>query len=432
MEVFILYEKVGIFENSGFKKYFFALSKKKNDMNMRRKKLAKRIFFLPFFLVSLISIIMEYFDIHIPNFSLKSPVSVKCGLSDNPKIKSWKKINLDMDLYSLPKKFLNDLREALRYSPCVDTNKRRVIITLFSEEHKYLAGNLVCSMAHIKNFQKHYHILISCDEESYEYMQNLRNELESMNYVMLPEQIIRLNVDSRQFTYEQYCKMKIIIQYQLLLWDVETVVLDSDIVLFKDIEPIFEEKCDLTFASESCCDFNFDKNFNYTFFNVGFNRVIPNRETALIFNQWLYRAIPDPDLDQTVLQNFLSPHRITTNSIGKDIQLYQFKEFERLITIKFIHPLDFRNGGMLNLRFHETIREARRQNKQIPYGLHLAWINEPNKELTLDMHDLWFLDRNNDRCFSEPPKDSHFIYPSRDEDEDNEDDEDDNDNNGKM
>ena len=319
--------------------------------------------------------------------------------------KAWEGFNIPMDKYVLPDDFLEKMKKVIEYSPCsIKTKKKRVILTLFSSHHSFIVANLLCSIVHLKNYSQNYHLFISYDYEGYNFLKHFSKKLQSFNFSLAEDRIIWLNVDERKFGYEEYTKMKSIIQYQLALWNVESVIVDSDVVLFRDISPIFEDNFDITIAAENCCLFKLDKTFNFDEFNIGLNRFIPSPETLFVFREWFNKSIPSPEIDQKILQYLLSPHRIPHNSSENNIQYYKFNEFERLLSVKFIHPLDFLNGGMILLQLYRTKLEMKRQNKTNPYGIHFAWIVDSQKIPFMKQHNFWYFDDQKEQCLANPPK----------------------------
>ena len=320
------------------------------------------------------------------------------------KDKAHEGFDIPMNKYILPDEFLKQLKIAVKYAPCNQKQKRkRIVMTVFSAAHKWIVSNLLCSIVHIKNYSQNYHIFISYDKEGFDYLNQFRRKLIPFNYTLPQNRILLLNVSKRHFEYEQYTNMKSILQYQLALWNVESIVIDSDIVLFKDFNPIFDDTCDITITAENCCKFKFDHNFNYYEFNIGFSRFIPSPEVRFVFRQWIRNLIPTHRLDQKVLQVFVAPHKRTKNVDGTNIHYYKFDEIELPISIKFIHPLDFLNGGMIKLAYKRTKFEMKNQNKTDPYGIHFAWIRQKDKIPFMMEHNFWYFDHTKGQCKVNPP-----------------------------
>ena len=197
-----------------------------------------------------------------------------------------------------------------------------------------------------------------------------------------------------------------IVQHQLLLWNVEPFLIDSDIVLFKDPKPLFEDPVDFT-VTEVGNTFTFGPNYHYRGFNIGFMRIQPNYRTLYIFRLWIIKILRSSTYTQSLLHSIIKPHRIINNfTIGKQIQFYSFKSLETPLSVKIIHPLDFPNGIMIRHK-NRLLSEITKSNRSIPYGAHFAWeAGSANKENALELNNLWFFDRSNQNCFSTPPKGS--------------------------
>ena len=91
--------------------------------------------------------------------------------------KAYEGFDIPMNNYILPDDFLEQLKNVVRSAPCDGKSRRKMIImTVFSNKHKLIVSNLLCSITRIKNYSKNYHIFISYDEEGFNYLNQFRQK----------------------------------------------------------------------------------------------------------------------------------------------------------------------------------------------------------------------------------------------------------------
>ena len=284
--------------------------------------------------------------------------------------------------YGLTGDFVSQLRAAVERSPINPvTGNHQMMFSLFNEKHLVMAKNLHCSSISA-GMPAGFHVFIALDVPSYRSFQEIEPS------VML------FDTAARNYGYEQCCKIRLFIQYQLLLWSVEAVICDDDLVFLRNPMSLFKTDVDFQFASE-CPSPTFDSKYLYNEFNAGFVHVRPSEVSVLLYEQWILRTVRDHKrLDQTVLQHMMRPLKI---SCRFELQTYQIERLigrPAIVVFRYIHPCDIVNGGVLMLRWNDFRKELAARNWTQPYAVHLAWVSQQQKMPTLKRYGLFFLDGN--------------------------------------
>ncbi|OHS96892.1 hypothetical protein TRFO_01985 [Tritrichomonas foetus] len=309
-------------------------------------------------------------------------------------ILAWKLFpNLQTDNYSLPSEFLTELRNVVNHLKSYETHQ--IMLTIFNRKYFQLASNLYCSTTFIPDFPLQFHYFVATDELSYNRFLNFTN------------QVLFLDVSDKIRRLEHFDKIKLIIQYQLLIWNFESILLDADTLLFQNPQKLFDNNADIEVSADTCCDYVFDNRFNYQDFNIGFLKATPNEVTKKVYHDWIQTSFKNKsNNDQKVLQDLIFPYR---KQMKGSNQSYSYPGLKRNLEIHFFHPLDFPNAGMLFLhnRF-ETERQARRLGFTKPFGIHLAWIKYKHKENILTANNFWFFNTTTFKCLMKRPRGAYF------------------------
>ena len=285
-----------------------------------------------------------------------------------------------VDTYGLTSDFVSQLWKAVQRSPINNaTGNHKMMFSIFDKRHLVLAKNLHCSSVSA-GIPAGFHVFIALDVPSYRSFQEIEPS------VML------YDVEARKFGYEQCCKTKLFIQYQLLLWSVESVICDDDLVFLRNPMGLFQTDVDFEFASE-CASPTFDSRYRYHEFNAGFVHVRPSEVSVLLYEQWILHTVPNHKLlDQEALQHMMKPLKI---SCRFELQTYQIEKLigrPATVVFRYFHPCDVANGGILMLRWHDFRKELAARNWTQPYAVHLAWISQQQKIPALKRYGLFFLD----------------------------------------
>lgn len=285
-------------------------------------------------------------------------------------------------MYSFPDGFLNELRVLVDKAPVNKaTGNKQVMFTMFNFQHLDLAKNLYCSSISA-GVPANFHIFITLDKHSFTKMKDFVTD----------RQVLHLDISDRRYTYEQFCKVKLFMQYQLLLWSVESTICDDDLVIIKNpLDGLFEMNTSHFEVSTEGVIFDFNMNYNFDEFNVGFMRAIPTETTIRLYKKWLIKAVPDKELDQKVLHAMLLPVRRHDG-----VNRYQSYDLRRItgisekLVIRFYDPLDVVHGGVFHMSMAACNAAAQQRGIESPYVVHLAWIQPIDKKSVFSQHQLWF------------------------------------------
>jgi hypothetical protein len=190
-----------------------------------------------------------------------------------------------------------------------------------------------------------------------------------------------------------------VIQYQLLLMNVEATVCDDDIVFFKDPAPLLRSNTDFQVGSDGD-DREFSQHFKYDKLNVGFFHVIPSELVIRFYHHWLKVFIAQNRLlDQEVLSEMLEPYRYKDNS-GLPQQIYNVESFVHMssatLSITWFDPLDVSTGKLFYWQKAATVEVARKRNITSPYIFHAAWLKPRQKPIAFAHSNVWMA--QNDIC----------------------------------
>jgi hypothetical protein len=260
------------------------------------------------------------------------------------------------------------------------------MITLFDLSHVNFASNLFCSSMAV-GVSPSFHIFISLGRKAYNRM------------VTLNPNVLLFDIGSREFQYEQFCKFKLVVQYSILLMNIDTTICDDDIAFFKNPTELLVDGIDIQVGSEAG-DRTFGSTFDHTQFNVGFFRVVPSELTVALYNKWLRTAIPDSTTsDQAVFAQMITPYKHPGGT--GPIQTYDLMPLlgmRNTLRVMWFDPLAVVNGRVYYLEPEETAVVARQLRITQPYVFHMSWIKPEMKQVALYAKDLWFIDE--DRCIA--------------------------------
>jgi hypothetical protein len=284
-------------------------------------------------------------------------------------------------IFSVPPSFLTTLLTAVNSAPTnPKTGQKQIIFTVFDHSHIALAQNLYCSSI-ASGLDPTFHLFIALDKRAH-------NEMAPLN-----SRVLLLDISSRDFRYEQFCKFKLVIQYHLLLLNIDTTICDDDAVFLRNPRPLFADNVHFQVASEGA-DRRFTVTFDHLQFNVGFLRVVPSELTVALYNRWLRVAIPDSErLDQAVIAQMISPYRLSVQE--GPVQSYDMRQVvnrAETLRVMWFDPLYVVNGLVYYIEPLVTKMTAQERGIKQPYLFHLAWIQPAEKRVVLVAKDLWFVD----------------------------------------
>ena len=312
---------------------------------------------------------------HLDPYSIHS-VSIYYDLNDTYK-----------QIYNLTSEFKSKLNKYISKAPInINTNNPQLMITIFNEKQYKLALNLLCS-SQITKTPELFHLFIATDKESYENMRQFKKEL------------ILFDIEERNYTYENYCKIKLFLIYYLLSVGVETTICDADIIFLKNPMNLFEENSIIEWSPEGkATAFDHKKPpFEFHRWNVGFMRIKPCLASLLILQKWIFLAIPDSQhISQVVLHQMLRCGVISSNSPIQTYYLLPIVGIPGFLTARFYNPLEVVNGGIANNTLYE--QDLKKMNIEKPTLVHAAYYKNPRKIPFFRTNNLYLLENDTSKC----------------------------------
>lgn len=252
-----------------------------------------------------------------------------------------------------------------------------------------MALNCLCS-GRAAGLPLHFHVFIALDAPAYSAMLPLMSD------------ILLLNIDDRNLTVPNIQRLEHMICYCALLLGVDVVFSDTDVIHIRNSMELFRTKS-LMEVSSNWVSGDFDPNFDYTQFNIGFMRIISCQQSALIWNRLIRVSLEKPNkLEQTLMCDSLKPIRIRPNQ--SPVQLYDmFPQHGRhsVYSIRFYHPYEVMNAGMFIRNREHAFAMARQKGYRKPWVIHLAYLYRDEKEPAIHLSKLWFW--TGKECIRDPP-----------------------------
>jgi hypothetical protein len=173
--------------------------------------------------------------------------------------------------------------------------------------------------------------------------------------------------------------------------DVESIACDTDVVFLQNPQLLFSEDSDFeVMAEEPVPDFNSD--FDFSVFNVGFMRVRPSEIAISVYQAWFRAALDRLEiLDQEAFTALLKPFR-PERSLNQ-IQVYNVTELlgqSAVLRMKFYHPLLVINGRLMRGLFGSATEVALARRIRRPCVCHLSWVKREEKMAVFEEKGLVF------------------------------------------
>jgi hypothetical protein len=188
-----------------------------------------------------------------------------------------------------------------------------------------------------------------------------------------------------------------VIQYQLLLMNVETIVCYDDIVFFKSPIPLLKNDTDFQLQSEGD-DRQFSERFEYEKLNVGFFQVIPSELAIRFVHHWTNATIRQTRLlEQYLLGEMIEPYR-NKDRTGLPRQVYDITSFVHVsnatLSVTWFDPLDVPTGKLFHWEKEATMKVARVRNITRPYVFHAAWLMTDQKPVAFAQNNVWMVENH--------------------------------------
>ena len=300
--------------------------------------------------------------------------------------------------WSIPDSTKTQLWNFLQKAPQnKETGRQYIYISLANFGAAEFLINCLCSMQKV-GIPKTHRISIALDQETFDAISAIGEHV-----ILLPSPFSSKLVNNHH--YVEFCnvvKFKVIILYQLLLWNIEPIFFDADIVFMDNPISIFRNDIDFQVQYDSKTSFRLP---SYEIpvpweVNLGFFKILPTPAVLKfmpIYCEYLLRS-PKNRMQSSFRKVLItSPAKwLNNDTITMDTSS---------LTMRFFDPMLVTNPGAVFFDSrHNVTREAWRRNLTRPYIIHLFHLGEnAYKKLTLKRKLLIFYD-DNLKCRAKAPE----------------------------
>jgi hypothetical protein len=269
------------------------------------------------------------------------------------------------------------------------------------------ASNMICS-AQLSQVPSNAHFFIALDQESYTSMVRLNAQVLLFDTGNFTGDAVN---NRRLVEFYDIVKVKPTFIHQLLLWNVEAIPMDADMVFFDNFLPMFMDSADF----ETQCDSKefyripYENDSVAWQVNLGFYKIHPTPVVMKLMPIWLERMYKAPKIqDQSALRKILRPFPtrwLNNETAIVDVrELFDNNESLQNITLRFLDPMLVTNaGGLWQEGMEDWKAEAKRRNIKRPVAIHFFHIGYVGSKLGLIQEkDLWFV-QSNGKCVKQFP-----------------------------
>lgn len=314
-------------------------------------------------------------------------------------------VHKNFSAWELTDEVKQDLWDAVKRSPVNQrTNKHTLMASVINEGMIEFGLNMLCSLQ-MAGVDPINHVMIALDLPSYKAVRAI-----GANAIYFKSNFTTNAVNNRHLIqFYDIVKVRPTIVHQLLMWDVETILIDVDIIFISNPLEFFKDNADFEVQSDSKVYYKIPSDEVPVRWevNLGFYKIHPSQAVLKLSPIWLTRMYKAPKVqDQSALRKILKPlpHEWRDNeTISVDISSLIGDEHPNL-TFRFLDPMQFVNAGGIWQEGKEYWKdEAYRRKISKPvmcHFFHIGFINEKLKQMKDE--DLWFIDSNL-KCLKTPP-----------------------------
>lgn len=312
------------------------------------------------------------------------------------------------DIYAswqLNDRMKQELWEIVQNSPLnPKTNKHMLMVSVMNEGMIKFATNMICSMKYAQIDPRN-QVTIALDMESYNAIKNIGGQA-----IYLESNFTRSAVNVRKkVDFYKIVKVRPTVVHQLLLWDVEAILVDIDIIFLSNPLPYFKDNADFEVQCDSRIFYKIPSDVQPLKWeiNLGFYKLHPTPTVMELFPKWLKRMYDVPNIqDQDALRKILKqyPHRWIDNETTLVETTELLGTNYSNLTFRYLDPMLFVNpGGVFQDGKEDWLAEAHRRNIKRPVMCHFFHIGLVNGKIkSMKKNDLWFVD-DNFLCLKNPP-----------------------------
>ncbi|OHS96170.1 hypothetical protein TRFO_10082 [Tritrichomonas foetus] len=301
--------------------------------------------------------------------------------------------------YNLPLLFTQQLKNYSLNSPINNKSKHHTLFLFLTSSgyHLHYTANAYCSLK--VYLQPNYYIFIALDKKSFIEMNNL-----NIPTILYSDTLPKVDITV----------LRLIIANQLLMWDVDVIQSDSDLVYFDNPLQLFEDEDDWEVSYENPQKISkFRKSPGYTI-NCGFWKLKSSTINKIFMKRWILSCFKYKMPDQESLTAYLK----TQNGswIDKNRFRFYFSDDKIYYTIQFIDTLKVTLANSIFCEKHRLLfkRSAKARNISMPVVYHLAWFWKTRKPSALADKNAWFINfPHNKKCKNPPPNGTKMFWDKK-------------------
>jgi hypothetical protein len=288
------------------------------------------------------------------------------------------------------------------------TGHRSLALTIVNEGMIDFASNMICSLQ-LANVSSNSHFFIALDRKAYRSMLRLNAQVLLLEGGNFTGDAVN---NKRIVEFYDIVKVKPTFIHQLLLWGVEPIPIDADVVFIENVLDMFTDSADF----ETQCDSK--EYFRIPYWNdscpwqlnLGYYKLHPTPVIMRLMPVWLTKMYNVPKMqDQSALRKLLRPmptRWLNNDTIVVDVRgLFGNDPVARNITFRFLDPMLVTNaGGLWQEGKQGWKKEAKLRNIRRPRQIHFFHIGYiTSKRNLIKEKELWFVQDRGD-CVKRQPK----------------------------
>jgi hypothetical protein len=287
------------------------------------------------------------------------------------------------------------------------SGRRFLALTVVNEGMIGFASNMICSFQ-LAGIPSNYHFFIALDKVARDAMSNLNAQVLLFDTGNFTADAVN---NHRLVDFYDIVKVKPTFIHQLLLWNVDAIPVDADMVFFEDAFALFRDSTDFETQCDSKEYFRipYENDSVAWQVNLGFYKLHATSVVMKLMPIWLEKMYGIPKIqDQSALRRILRP--CPTRWLNNETAIVDVRELfpgdpeAENITLRFLDPMLVTNaGGLWQEGKRDWREEAKRRRIKRPIAIHFFHIGYIKSKLDLiKRNDLWFV-QDDGKCLKKPP-----------------------------
>jgi hypothetical protein len=311
--------------------------------------------------------------------------------------------------WALPDSILEELWILVQNAPISPQTSRRYLgLTVINNGMIGFASNMICS-AQIADIPSNAHFFIALDIPSYQSILKIGAQALLFQTGNFTSDAVN---NQRLIEFYDIVKVKPTFIHQLLLWNVEAIPIDADMIFFSNALNLFIDSADFETQCDSKEFFRIPYHNDSVAWqvNLGFYKIHPTPVVMKLMPIWLARMYNAPKIqDQSALRRILRgyPTRWLNNDTAiVDVrQLFKDSVDTENITLRFLDPMLITNaGGLWQEGKEDWQAEAKLRKIKRPIANHFFHMGFIRSKLELMIEEqLWFVEKSG-VCVKSQPK----------------------------